>query len=80
MSKRGHIPIRMCVGCRSRKRKEEMIRFTPGNERGAYLCPDLKCLKRAEKKDLIDGRAISLEAFIRQRIDVEQGRKGYGKD
>jgi len=62
MSKRGHIPIRMCLGCRQRKRKEELIRLirTPdglapakgrsGNERGFYLCRDWSCLKKARKR------------------------------
>ena len=60
--KRGHVPIRMCVGCRKKREKEEMIRFTQGAEgpavvdavkkkgRGFYLCPNLTCLKMAQKK------------------------------
>ncbi len=62
MTKRGHIPIRMCLGCRQRRSKEELIRLiqTPqglrgapnrgGRERGFYLCKDLNCLKRARKR------------------------------
>jgi predicted RNA-binding protein YlxR (DUF448 family) len=63
MSKHGHIPIRMCIGCRSRKKKEEMLRFihtvdgialfnknSETNGRGFYLCPDVTCLKMAQKK------------------------------
>jgi len=65
MSKKGHIPMRMCMGCRKRRKKEEMVRFTRSSEggivssngkknlsgRGFYLCPDMTCLKMAQKKN-----------------------------
>ena len=56
------MPERMCVACRERKQKREMIRVVrnmdgtlsvddtgkaPG--RGAYICPTLDCLERAKK-------------------------------
>ena len=63
MSKRGHVPVRMCIGCRGRRKKEEMIwlvqspggvvavnRRKPHQGRGFYLCPDLQCLNMARKK------------------------------
>ena len=63
MSENGHVPIRMCIGCQKKRRKEEMIRFKQGkdgvllmdekkklNGRGFYLCPDGICLKLAQKK------------------------------
>jgi len=63
VSRRERAPVRMCVGCRERKRKEELIRFTQGeggiliyNERkplsgrGFYLCPTLKCFRMAQRK------------------------------
>ena len=63
MSKKGHIPVRMCIGCRGRRKKEEMLRFIrgPGDTlrlngkrsqrgRGLYLCPNLNCLKLARKR------------------------------
>jgi hypothetical protein len=63
MKKRGHIPIRMCIGCRRRRKKEEMVRFIKSSDgaffmnekknldgRGYYLCPDRMCFKLAEKK------------------------------
>lgn len=55
------IPLRKCVGCGEMKPKKEMIRVikteneimldTTGrkNGRGAYLCADAQCLKRARK-------------------------------
>jgi uncharacterized protein len=63
MSKKGHVPIRMCIGCRRKRKKEEMLRFIQRidgvvfvnekkriNGRGFYLCPDLICFKMAQKK------------------------------
>lgn len=56
------IPMRQCVGCGEMKVKKEMIRViktaeqkfqldTTGrmNGRGAYLCPNTKCLEMAVK-------------------------------
>lgn len=56
------IPLRQCVGCQQMKPKKDMMRVlkTPGDEmildttgkkngRGAYLCKDMECLKKARK-------------------------------
>ena len=56
------VPMRQCVGCGEMKSKREMMRVlrtpegdivldTTGkkNGRGAYLCKDPGCLKKAEK-------------------------------
>ena len=56
------VPMRQCVGCGEMKNKREMIRVikTSENEiildatgkkngRGAYLCADSECLKKAEE-------------------------------
>ena len=64
------IPERMCVACREKKPKKEMIRVVRTAEgtlaidetgkapgRGAYICPTLECLERARKTNAI-GRAI----------------------
>jgi predicted RNA-binding protein YlxR (DUF448 family) len=60
--KRRHIPIRMCIGCRKRMKKDEMARWTCSPNgvmerggcqprgRGFYLCPNLACLKVAQKR------------------------------
>ena len=61
------IPMRQCMGCRERKAKKEMIRVvrtTEGtvsldfsgklNGRGAYVCPDMACLKKAMKSKALD--------------------------
>ena len=62
-SKRGHVPVRMCMGCRQRKKKEMLIRLVKSADgafsldetrqrdgRGYYLCPDRACLKMAQKR------------------------------
>jgi predicted RNA-binding protein YlxR (DUF448 family) len=77
----------MCVGCRERKKKEELVRFTRGSEgilfhsdkkrlagRGFYLCPNLKCLKMAQKKNQMGrilgshGSPISLETVLARQL------------
>ena len=59
-------PMRMCVGCREMKPKLELVRVvrtTDGeikldftgklNGRGAYICKDSQCLKKAEKSSAL---------------------------
>ena len=56
------VPMRQCTGCREMRSKREMIRVikTAENEicidatgrkngRGAYICPNMECLKLAMK-------------------------------
>ncbi len=55
------VPMRQCVGCGEMKSKKEMIRIlntgteivldTTGkkNGRGAYLCPNMECYRKAVK-------------------------------
>ena len=72
------IPQRQCMGCRERKNKRELIRVvrTPEGEvkldfggkmngRGAYLCPDPECLKKAQKARALER---SLEVQIPQEV------------
>lgn len=55
--------LRKCVGCRTSKKKEELIRFVKTNDsfimdcegnapgRGYYVCKDSEsCMKKAEKQ------------------------------
>jgi len=76
MSKKDHVPIRMCIGCRKKRKKDEMLRFIRGidgvvfmnkkkriNGRGFYLCPDLICFKRAQKKERAMGSLGSMDPF-----------------
>lgn len=56
------IPMRMCVGCREMKPKQTLLRVVKPQDgdahidrvgkapgRGAYVCDDVECLKRARK-------------------------------
>ena len=67
------IPLRQCLGCREMKPKKELIRVVKSPEgvisldfrgkapgRGAYLCPDPACLKRAMKAKALS-RAFETE-------------------
>ena len=72
------IPQRQCMGCRERKAKRELLRVvrTPEgnvnldfggkmNGRGAYICPDAECLKKAIRSKALDR---SLEVTIPQEV------------
>ena len=72
------IPMRQCMGCRERKAKKEMLRVVRGtdgvvsldfggklNGRGAYICPDPQCLKKAQKAKSLER---SLEVPIPQEV------------
>ena len=67
------IPMRQCLGCREMKQKKELIRVvrapdgsvsldikgkSPG--RGAYVCPDEQCLKKAVKSRALE-RALEVK-------------------
>ena len=72
------IPQRQCMGCRERKEKRQLIRVVRSpegevsldfsgkkNGRGAYLCPDPQCLKKAIRSKALDR---SLEIAIPQEV------------
>lgn len=76
--KQKKIPLRQCLGCNERKAKKELLRVvrTPEGEivldftgkrsgRGAYICQDIKCLKKARKSRRIDK---SLECEIPDEV------------
>ena len=61
------IPQRQCLGCNEHKPKKELLRVVRGPEgdisldftgkksgRGAYICQDVRCLKKARKSKRID--------------------------
>ena len=67
------IPMRQCVGCREMRPKRELVRVVRGPEggvsidhkgkkpgRGAYVCPQVTCLKRAGKSKALD-RALEVK-------------------
>ena len=72
------IPQRQCMGCRERREKRQMIRVvrTPEgsvnldfggkmNGRGAYVCPNPECLKKALRSKALDR---SLEVTIPEEV------------
>ena len=86
------IPLRQCLGCRDMKPKKELIRVvrSPDGEisldfkgkasgRGAYLCPEPACLKKAVRAKALE-RALSVsippEIYEKLREQMEGGRDG----
>ena len=83
------IPQRQCMGCRERKAKKELIRVvrTPEgnvqvdfggkiNGRGAYLCPDPECLRKAQRSKALERSleiAIPEEVYTRLEKEIERG-------
>ena len=68
--KKRKIPQRQCLGCNEHKPKAELLRVVRSPEgeisldfigkksgRGAYICKDIKCLKKARKSGRI-GRSL----------------------
>ena len=66
-------PMRQCLGCREMKPKRELIRVVRSPEgevsldfkgkmpgRGAYVCPNAECLKKAVRSKALE-RALSIE-------------------
>ena len=79
------IPMRQCVGCREHKPKREMVRIVrspegkvildfsgKANGRGAYLCRNPECLRRAVKSNALE-RAFSakIPEEVTDRLAVE---------
>lgn len=67
MQKVKKIPQRQCVGCREMKNKRDLIRVVKSAEndisldfsgkkpgRGAYVCHDVACLKKARKSRALE--------------------------
>ena len=67
------IPMRQCPGCREMKPKKELIRVVRSPEgdisldfkgkasgRGAYVCPNSQCLKKAIKAKALE-RALNTQ-------------------
>ncbi len=83
------IPLRQCLGCREMKPKRELIRVVrspegeisldfkgKANGRGAYLCPDPECLKKAIRAKALDrafDTAVPESILVRLREEMERG-------
>ena len=84
------IPQRQCMGCRERKEKREMIRVVRSPEgavsldfrgkapgRGAYICPEMACLKKAIRSKALERSletAIPEEIYARLEQEMEEGK------
>ena len=81
-------PIRKSIGCREMKAKKELIRVVRSPEgeisvdfkgkksgRGAYVCPDAACLKKAEKSKALERAfetAIPAEVYALLEKQMEE--------
>ena len=78
------IPMRQCVGCGKMKAKKELIRViktedevlldTTGkkNGRGAYICADPECLKKARKsKGLERSLKVAIPDAVYDNLEKE---------
>ena len=86
------IPQRQCMGCRERKAKKALIRVvrtTEGavildfsgkaNGRGAYICPQMECLKKAQKaKSLERSLEVPIPQEVYERLEKEMGENISG--
>lgn len=83
MSKK--IPLRQCVGCNEMKSKKEMLRVLKTaedevvldatgklNGRGAYLCRNEECLKKAIKqKGLERSLKMNIDKTVYEKLEKE---------
>lgn len=81
------IPMRQCVGCREMKPKKELVRVVKSPEgvismdlrgkapgRGAYVCRNVECLRRAIKSKALERgfeTAIPQEVYDRLQTELE---------
>ena len=79
------IPMRQCLGCNSHKPKKEMIRVVrlpdggvtldlvgKVSGRGAYICPELDCFKKARRSKRIEH---TLECEIPEEVYDDMERR-----
>lgn len=86
------IPMRQCMGCNEHKPKSELFRVVRSpegeisldvtgrkNGRGAYICHDVKCLRKARKSRRIE---TNLECSIPEEVydRMEQELESYADD
>jgi len=84
------IPLRQCLGCREMKPKKELIRVVHSQDgqvaldfkgkaqgRGAYVCHDSECLKKAIKSKAFE-RAFSCQipAEVYDALNEQMEREG----
>lgn len=83
------IPMRQCLGCREQKAKKDLIRVVRSPEgaisldfrgkasgRGAYVCPQADCLKKAIRARALEralGCPIPSEVYETLQQQMEAG-------
>ena len=87
MQKPRKIPQRQCIGCREMKDKKSLIRVVRSpegdisldgggwkNGRGAYVCPNVACLKKARKAKALE-RAFecAVPAEVYEALEAQMG-------
>lgn len=94
------IPMRMCLGCNEMKPKKELLRIVRHSDteilpdatgklsgRGAYICPNLECFRRAKKAHRLEKAfeckvsdevydALEAEVARRENEALECGKGG----
>jgi len=82
--KKRKIPERMCVGCREKKPKRDMVRIVRSTEgtveldftgkksgRGAYICYNITCLEKAKKNKALErGLQINIQPELWVELDA----------
>ena len=82
------VPVRMCAGCGEHFPKKDLVRVVRATEgeisvdltgkkagRGAYICKDAACMKKAQKTKRIDRSfscTIPQEVYERLQKELEQ--------
>ncbi len=82
------VPLRQCIGCGEMKNKKEMVRILKTesgeitldatgrkNGRGAYLCPNMECFRKAVKGRGIERSfkmAVPKEVYEALEKEMEQ--------
>ncbi|MBQ3270488.1 MAG: YlxR family protein [Clostridia bacterium] len=84
------IPMRMCVGCREMKPKVQLLRVVKPSDgdahidrtgkapgRGAYICPEVECFKKARKTRALE-RALeaTLEDAVFDQLEAQLRPEG----
>ena len=79
------IPMRQCMGCRERKPKKELVRVVRSPEgtvsvdlrgkapgRGAYICSDPECLKKAVRSRALERNLeVEIPEAVLHRLEEE---------
>jgi predicted RNA-binding protein YlxR (DUF448 family) len=86
------IPMRQCLGCRTMFPKRELIRVVRSPEgelsldfkgkapgRGAYLCPNPECLKKARKARAIERAfSVSVPEEVYEALEARMEEETHG--